>query len=113
MTDWARDHLTTLLTPLARLLDRAGISPNAITVSGLLLSICAGIVLALGYRLAGAALIVAAGLMDGMDEKLQPEDWELLDHLAAITISGQEDFAEIRRLYAEEPRLQVPEVWPA
>jgi hypothetical protein len=53
------------------------------------------------------------GLMDGTDEKLQPEDWELLDHLAAISVPGQEDFAEIRRLYADEPRLQVPEVWPA
>lgn len=67
LTDWARDHMATLLTPLARLLDRAGISPNAITVSGLLLSVCAGTVLALGYRLPGAALIVASGLMDGLD----------------------------------------------
>ena len=67
LTDWARVHLASVLTPLARLLDRAGISPNAITISGLLLSVCAGIVLALGYRLAGAALIVVSGLMDGLD----------------------------------------------
>ena len=67
LTDWARDHLTTFLTPLARLLDRAGISPNAITVSGLLLSVCGGAVLALGYQRAGAILVVASGLMDGLD----------------------------------------------
>jgi hypothetical protein len=51
------------------------------------------------------------GLMDGADEELSPEDWELLDHLADITIPGQEDFAEIRRLYADEPRLRIPEGW--
>ena len=67
LSDWARTHLAPCLIPLARLLDRAGISPNAITVSGMLLSVCAGIVLALGYRLPGAALIVASGLMDGLD----------------------------------------------
>ena len=67
LTDWARTYLTPLLTPLARQLDRAGISPNALTVSGMLFSVCAGIVLALGYRLPGAALIVASGLMDGLD----------------------------------------------
>jgi len=53
------------------------------------------------------------GLMDRADGELRPEDWELLDHLAAITLPGQEDFAEICRLYAHEPRLQVPEVWQA
>ena len=67
LTEWTRDHLAALLTPLARLLDRAGISPNSITVTGLLLSVCAGIVLALGYQRAGAALIVVSGLMDGLD----------------------------------------------
>jgi CDP-diacylglycerol--glycerol-3-phosphate 3-phosphatidyltransferase len=67
LSDWARSHLATFLAPVARLLDRVGISPNAITVSGLLLSICAGIVLALGYWKAGAALIAASGFMDGLD----------------------------------------------
>jgi len=67
LSDWARIHLVALLTPLARLLDRLGISPNAITVSGVLLSVCAGISLALGYWKVGTALIVVSGLMDGLD----------------------------------------------
>ena len=53
------------------------------------------------------------GLMDGEDEKLSQADWKLLDHLADITIPGQEDFSEIRRLYLDEPRLQVPQDWQA
>ena len=53
------------------------------------------------------------GLMDGTDDVLSPEDWDLLDHLAEITIPGQEDFSEIQRLYTSEPRLQVPEGWQA
>jgi len=53
------------------------------------------------------------GLMDGEDEKLSQADWQLLDHLAAITIPGQEDFAEIRQLYVDEPRLQIPKSWQA
>lgn len=53
------------------------------------------------------------GLMDGEDEKLSQKDWELLDHLADITIPGQEDFSEIIRLFVDKPRLQVPQDWQA
>lgn len=53
------------------------------------------------------------GLMDGADDELSPEDLDLLDYLAGITIPGQEDFSEIQRLYAGEPRLQVPDGWQA
>jgi CDP-diacylglycerol--glycerol-3-phosphate 3-phosphatidyltransferase len=67
LSDWARTYLGSRLTPLARWLDRIGISPNAVTITGVLLSLGAGIVLALGYWKAGAALIVASGIMDGMD----------------------------------------------
>jgi CDP-diacylglycerol--glycerol-3-phosphate 3-phosphatidyltransferase len=67
LSDWARSHLTGYLAPVARWLDRLGISPNAITVSGLLLSICAGIVVAMGHWHGGAALIAASGVMDGLD----------------------------------------------
>jgi CDP-diacylglycerol--glycerol-3-phosphate 3-phosphatidyltransferase len=67
LSDWMRSHLSSLLVPLAHWLDQVGISPNAITVCGVLLSLCAGIVLAFGYWTAGAALIAASGFMDGLD----------------------------------------------
>jgi CDP-diacylglycerol--glycerol-3-phosphate 3-phosphatidyltransferase len=67
LSDWIRNHLSNLLLPLAHWLDRIGISPNALTICGVLLSLCAGITLALGYRTAGAILIAVSGLMDGLD----------------------------------------------
>ncbi|MHB1132315.1 MAG: CDP-alcohol phosphatidyltransferase family protein [Chloroflexota bacterium] len=53
--------------PLAASLARAGITPNALTIAGLLLSILVGIVLALGYEVAGGLLFLFAGLFDTLD----------------------------------------------
>lgn len=51
-------------------------------------------------------------LMAGPDEPLTPEDGALLDHLAALTLGGDEAFAQVRELFERDPRLQTrPEWW--
>ena len=53
--------------PLAAALARAGVTPNALTVTGLLLSIAVGVLLALGYEVRGGLLFLFAGLFDTLD----------------------------------------------
>ena len=57
-------HLVTLLTkPFARL----GVTPNTLTVIGLLLSILAAVVIAQGLLVAGGLLVLFAGFFDMFD----------------------------------------------
>ena len=53
--------------PLVSALAGAGVTPNALTITGLLLSCVVGIVLALGYEAAGGLLFLFAGLFDTLN----------------------------------------------
>jgi CDP-diacylglycerol--glycerol-3-phosphate 3-phosphatidyltransferase len=61
--EWARRALA----PVARVLAGLGITPNHITVAGLLLMAAAGVFLAYGRFLAAAFTMLAGGLCDMLD----------------------------------------------
>ncbi|MHB1293389.1 MAG: CDP-alcohol phosphatidyltransferase family protein [Anaerolineae bacterium] len=66
-TEWLRKITKWLLEPIARGLGRMGISANALTIIGCLLTITVSVVIATGrFQLGGLLLIVTAGL-DGVD----------------------------------------------
>jgi CDP-diacylglycerol---glycerol-3-phosphate 3-phosphatidyltransferase len=67
LTDYARRWSRGFLNAIARFLGSLGISPNAMTIAGFLLTAGVAVVLGLGHlRLAGVLLIVTAGL-DAVD----------------------------------------------
>lgn len=59
-----------LTTPVARVLSRTGITPNALTVLGFLVSIAAAVLIAKGYFLAGGVVVLFAGVFDLLDGPL-------------------------------------------
>ncbi len=58
------------LTPIIRLLSRLGVTPNTLTVLGLLLNVGVAILLAQGHFLAGGLLLIGASLFDALDGSL-------------------------------------------
>ena len=70
LTDRVRQWSRGIINPIVRLVSRTGISPNGVTVIGLLLMVVVALVLSQGYlRLAGVLLIVAA-FFDAIDGAL-------------------------------------------
>lgn len=59
----ARHLVTLIMQPMARL----GVTPNTLTVIGLLLSILTAVVIAQGFLLAGGLLVLFAGIFDMFD----------------------------------------------
>jgi CDP-diacylglycerol---glycerol-3-phosphate 3-phosphatidyltransferase len=59
----ARQFVASLVHPLARL----GITPNMVTLLGLLLSVLTALVIASGYMVIGGALVLFAGIFDMFD----------------------------------------------
>ena len=53
--------------PLTPVMSRAGISPNVLTWTGLLITVFAAIAIALNYLVAGGVLLLIAGLFDMFD----------------------------------------------
>lgn len=49
--------------------------------------------------------------LTGEQDSLSQSDLALLDHVAEVTQQGDAGFAEVRRLFTEEPRLQMPKVF--
>lgn len=70
LSDRLRQWGTKILAPVVSLLARLGFSPNAVTLIGLGLNICAGGLLAAGWLKWGGALILVAGLFDSLDGAL-------------------------------------------
>ncbi len=62
-----KGHVRRAVIPLAAALARLGITPNALTIAGLVLSLAVGVVLGLGYEVAGGILVLVAGLFDTLD----------------------------------------------
>src|ERR1700736_5899122 len=58
-----RQFVNSMMRPLARL----GITPNTLTILGLLLSAFTALVIAQGYLLAGGLLVLFAGIFDMLD----------------------------------------------
>jgi hypothetical protein len=50
------------------------------------------------------------GLMEMGDDALTSEKKTLLDRVAALTLAGDESFAEVRAIYESDDRLRVPPV---
>jgi CDP-diacylglycerol--glycerol-3-phosphate 3-phosphatidyltransferase len=70
LTDLARKWMRWLLEPLARLINRTGISPNLLTVMGFVLTVGVAYVLATGHLQIGGVLLAVAGLFDALDGTL-------------------------------------------
>lgn len=65
--DWRHRLARRFTIPAAVVLSRSGISPNALTVMGFLVSAAAGGLIAMGHFLAGGLVMLFAGLFDLMD----------------------------------------------
>ncbi|MBI5958504.1 MAG: ClbS/DfsB family four-helix bundle protein [Chloroflexi bacterium] len=51
------------------------------------------------------------GLIEGTDEMISQENLAFLDHIAALTLAGDEVFEEIRTLHKTDDRVRVPAVF--
>jgi CDP-diacylglycerol--glycerol-3-phosphate 3-phosphatidyltransferase len=65
-----RERAQALLNFIARGLNAAGLSPNAITLMGFLAMCGVGVVLANGYLALGGVLTIVAGIFDALDGAL-------------------------------------------
>jgi len=50
------------------------------------------------------------GLIEGEDQDITADEMALLDRVAALTLAGNEAFAEMRSVYRSDERLRVPPV---
>jgi len=62
-----KDSVDRLLSQPANLLVNLGVTPNLLTLAGLAIGVVAGIVLALGFFVAGGILILVIGFVDMLD----------------------------------------------
>lgn len=65
--DWRHRLANRFTTPTAKVLAKTGVTPNALTVMGFLVSVAAGILIALGHFLAGGLVVLFASAFDLMD----------------------------------------------
>jgi len=72
-SDWAHELMSVLFAPLARALHRLRIVPNAVTVTGTLLAMFGGALVALDRWKPAAVVILVSGFMDGVDGLLARE----------------------------------------
>jgi CDP-diacylglycerol---glycerol-3-phosphate 3-phosphatidyltransferase len=70
LTDWARRSFKWILDPLSRFLAWARISPNALTILGVVLNIGVAYILSTGQFLIGALAVMAAACFDALDGSL-------------------------------------------
>lgn len=67
---WVKQSARAALAPVVRLAQALHLTPNAITVLGLLITIVASTLVAGGWLLAGAAILTAGSLLDAVDGAL-------------------------------------------
>jgi len=70
LSKYGRGWIAAPLTYIARGLKATGISPNALTVIGFLLTVLVAVILATGNLLAGGLLLIFAALFDTLDGAL-------------------------------------------
>ncbi len=69
-SDRARGWAARLVVPVATALGRLGLTPNGLTVIGLMLILATAVVLALGHNVWGGVLFIVAGIFDALDGTL-------------------------------------------
>ena len=90
-----REALTTYLgRPVARLLARGGVSPNAVTLFGLLVAGVSALLLALGNLWAGGVVVLVSGVFDLFDGALARETGRATP-FGALLDSVVDRFAEV------------------
>ncbi|NMD30351.1 MAG: hypothetical protein GYA80_01390, partial [Chloroflexi bacterium] len=67
LEQWLRGFFKGFLDRIARVLLRLGISPNAVTLFGVLGNLAAAILLGLGHMLAGGLVILVIWPIDALD----------------------------------------------
>lgn len=70
LTAWARSFFKDFLQFVARFFQRLGVSPNQLTLAGLLLQAGVAVVIALGYLSLGGVLLVFSAVFDAFDGTL-------------------------------------------
>ena len=65
--EWIRKQTAGLFTAVAEVIARLGVSANAITILGLALSALVAYFIAVGLHLTAGIVLIAAGLLDGLD----------------------------------------------
>jgi CDP-diacylglycerol--glycerol-3-phosphate 3-phosphatidyltransferase len=70
LTDRVRQWSQGIIDPIARFVSWTGISPNSVTLIGLLLMVLVGFLLSQGYLQLGGSLLIVAGLFDAIDGAL-------------------------------------------
>lgn len=67
LSEWARGRSQGLVQPLGQGLHRLGVSPNALTVTGLVGMALAGVLVAVGALLWGGLVVALASSLDALD----------------------------------------------
>jgi len=70
LTDRARSMTRGIVEPLAQVIDRAGLTPNMVTVIGMLLHLLVAVLLGRGHFAAGGIVLFVAAGIDGLDGTL-------------------------------------------
>ncbi|OPL10674.1 MAG: hypothetical protein AVO38_16420 [delta proteobacterium ML8_D] len=72
-SDWCRDRFRPCLLPVARFLGRLGLSPNMVSIIGLIAYGASGLVLGMGYPAAAGWMLAIFGPLDAVDGLLARE----------------------------------------
>lgn len=70
LTDWARNFFRPLVEAVARFFQRLGLTPNQLTLIGLVLQAVVALILATGHLQLGAVLLILASIFDSFDGTL-------------------------------------------
>jgi CDP-diacylglycerol--glycerol-3-phosphate 3-phosphatidyltransferase len=70
LPSWVKDAGRGILSPVVRLAMALHLTPNTITVIGLLITVAAAILVGAGWLLLGAAVLTAGSLLDAVDGAL-------------------------------------------
>ncbi|HRI55770.1 MAG: CDP-alcohol phosphatidyltransferase family protein [Anaerolinea sp.] len=70
LTAWARRTFRSLLDAIARVFQRLGVTPNQLTLTGLVLQAAVAVVIALGYLPLAGVLLIFTSIFDAFDGAL-------------------------------------------
>ena len=70
LPNWVKEALRGILAPVVRLAMALRLTPNTITVIGLLLTVVAAVLIGAGWLLVGAAVLTIGSLLDAVDGAL-------------------------------------------
>lgn len=70
LPSWVKSGARAALAPVVRIAQALHLTPNTITVIGLLITLCASVLVGAGWLLLGAAILTAGSLLDAVDGAL-------------------------------------------